>query len=126
MEEQNFSKEGGKFVPDVLASVQPILTSCSGVLGSRMNMALVPHSCSDFSSSLRFTLPPSPSPLVPSQLLSLPGRSKQAPACLSAHIPPAVGLAEKGAIPAHLGEVLGIPRERGLIQKLKLAACCDD
>lgn len=97
MEEQNFSKEGGKFVPDVLASVQPVLTSCGGVLESRMNMALVPHSCSYFSSSLCFTLLPSPSPLVPSQLLSLPGRSKQAPACTSAHIPPAVGLAEKGA-----------------------------
>lgn len=124
MERGDFSKEGGELPPDTLASAQPALTPCRVVLGPARTRLW-----------LHIPALPSLPPFalahahLPWFLLSCFSWLEEKNKHLRARqltCPLLWGLAENTATPAHLGEFLGIPSEEGVVQKLKLAACCDD
>jgi hypothetical protein len=90
--------------------MQPALTFCGTILESGMSMMLAPHPHSPFSSSLR-----SPNPTSYPFSAAFLARGKNTHLLAYQLTSPLLrGLAEKGTSPAYLGEVFGIPRERGL------------
>lgn len=94
----------------MLASAQPAPTSRGVAPESRKSMALAPHASSCFSLPLCMAQPGSCS-------AAASGWEGTAGTCLPIRSrPPCCGrFAERGTSPAHLGEVLGMPREKGVV-----------